>query len=168
MKRRNRPAGRALGQAKESAMKTPILAAALFAAASAATFAFAQDAGPKPMEPANPNASATPAPPPAESPDARQLASDAEVGVARRAYRASCQRYQSFGFCDCLTAGVAQTLAPAEVRIAARDIGSWINAQGDAPGAADSDAAPPGANSVVRIEQVQAHYANTCQQFRRG
>ena len=149
-------------------MKTAILAAALFAAASAATFAFAQDAGLKPMEPANPSASVTPAPPSAESPDARQVASDAEVGVARRAYRASCQRYQSFGFCDCLTAGVAQALAPAEVRIAARGIGSWINAQGDAAGGADSDSTAAGSNSMTRIDQVQSHYAETCAQFRRG
>ena len=149
-------------------MKTAILAAALFAAASAATFAFAQDAGLKPVEPANPNASVTPAPASAESPDARQVASDAEVGVARRAYRASCQRYQSFGFCDCLTAGVAQALAPAEVRIAARGIGSWINAQGDAAGGADTDATSPGSNSMTRIDQVQSHYAETCAQFRRG
>lgn len=146
-------------------MKSAILAGALFAAASAATFAFAQDVGVKPMEQANPNASATPAPPSAEAPDARQVASDADVGVARRAYRASCQRYQSFGFCDCLTAGVAQALAPSEVRIAARDIGSWINAQGDAAGRADSDSTPSGASSAMRIEQVQSHYAETCQSF---
>ena len=56
-------------------MKTALLAAALFAAASAATFAVAQDAGLKPVEPANANASVTPAPPSAESPDARQVAS---------------------------------------------------------------------------------------------
>ena len=149
-------------------MKSAILAAALFAAASAATFAFAQDVGVKPMEQVNPNASATPAPPSAEAPDARQVASDADVGVARRAYRASCQRYQSFGFCDCLTAGVAQALAPSEVRIAARDIGSWINAQGDAAGGANTDATAPGANSMTRIDQVQSHYAETCQSFRRG
>lgn len=149
-------------------MKTVILAAALFAAASAATFAFAQDVGVKPMEQANPNASATPAPPSAESPDARQIASDADVGAARRTYRASCQRFESAGFCDCLTAGVAQALAPQEVRIAARGLGSWINAQGDAVGGADSDATDPGANSMTRIDQVQSHYAETCQSFRRG
>jgi len=149
-------------------MKSAILAAALFAAASAATFAFAQDVGVKPMEQADPNASATPAPPSSESPDARQVASDADVGVARRAYRASCQRYESFGFCDCLTAGVAQALAPQEVRIAARGIGSWINAQGDAAAGASTDAAEPGANSMTRIDQVQSHYAETCQSFRRG
>ena len=149
-------------------MKTAILAAVLFAAASAATFAFAQDAGMKPVEPGDANASATPAPPSAESPDARQVASDAEVGVARRAYRASCQRYESFGFCDCLTAGVAQALPPREVRMAARGIGSWINAQGDAGAGANTDATPPGADSMMRIDQVQSHYAETCQSFRRG
>lgn len=149
-------------------MKTAILAAALFAAASAATFAFAQDAGMKPVEPADPNASATPAPPSAEAPDARQFASDAEVGAARRAYRASCERYESAGFCDCLTAGVAQALPPQDVRIAARNIGSWINAQGDTVAGADSDRAEPGAGPMTRIDQVQSHYAETCQAFRRG
>ncbi|MFZ2029280.1 MAG: hypothetical protein WAU68_03145 [Vitreimonas sp.] len=150
-------------------MKTAILAAALFAAASAATFAFAQDAGLKPVEPTSANASVTPAPPSVESPDARQIASDADIGAARRTYRASCQRYQSFGFCDCLTAGVAQALAPQEVRIAARGIGSWINAQGDAAAAgASTDATEPGSNSMTRIDQVQSHYAETCQSFRRG
>lgn len=149
-------------------MKTAILAAALFAAASITTFAFAQDDGVKPMEQANPNASATPAPPSVEAPDARQIASDADVGAARRTYRASCERYEAPGFCDCLTAGVAQALAPQEVRIAARGLGSWINAQGDAAGGASSDATEPGANSMTRIEQVQSHYAETCQSFRRG
>jgi hypothetical protein len=139
-------------------MKTAILAAVLFAAASATTFAFAQDAGLKPQEPANVNASATPAPPSAESPDARQVASDADVGVARRNYRASCERYQSPGFCDCLTAGVAQALAPADVNVAARGIGTWINAQSNAGDASNAS----------HIERVQAHYADTCSQFRRG
>jgi hypothetical protein len=146
-------------------MKTIFLAAALFAAASTASFAVAQDT--KPTEQTDPNSSATPAPPTAEAPDARQIATDADVGAARRTYRASCQRHESAGFCECLTAGVAQALAPQEVRIAARDIGSWINAQGDAADSFESDATPIGANSQTRIEQVQGHYANACQQFRR-
>ena len=52
--------------------------------------------------------------------DARMIASDQEVGEARRAYRAACDRVESTGFCECVTAGVAQALHPSEVRIAAR------------------------------------------------
>ena len=148
-------------------MKTIVLAMALFATASIGSFAVAEDLA-KPMEQTNANSSATPAAPSVEAPDARQIASDADIGVARRTYRASCQRYESAGFCDCLTAGVAQALVPQEVRIAARGIGSWINAQGDAADRSVSDSTPLGANSQIRIEQVQGHYADTCQQFRRG
>ena len=64
--------------------------------------------------------------------DARSLASDQAVGEARRYYRAQCNEYQSPGFCECVTAGVAQALMPEEVRIAGRTIGQRINAQGDA------------------------------------
>ena len=71
-------------------MRTVLAAALLFTTVSAATFALAQESVAPPMEQANPNASATPAPPTAEAPDARQVASDAAVGQARRYYRAQC------------------------------------------------------------------------------
>src|SRR5215475_13268560 len=113
-------------------MKTAFAAALVFTTVSAAGFAFAQEESvAPPMEQANPNASATPAPPSTEAPDARQVASDADVGQARRYYRAQCNRYESAGFCDCVTAGVAQALTPSEVRIAARTIRDRITAQGD-------------------------------------
>ena len=143
-------------------MKTLLTAALLASAVSFAGLALAgpmtpTEPGPKPAE------AATAAP----TPDARSLATDQDVGQARRAYRAACQQHESAGFCDCLTAGVAQALMPQEVRIAARTIGQRINAQGDAYGSESSDMTETGANSQTRIEQVEAHYADACQQFRR-
>ncbi|MEZ5960360.1 MAG: hypothetical protein R3C30_08015 [Hyphomonadaceae bacterium] len=96
--------------------------------------------------------------------DARSLASDQAVGEARRYYRAQCNQYESPGFCDCVTAGVAQALMPEEVRIAGRTIGERINAQGDASIASQSDATAA-MTSAERIEQVEGHYADACAQF---
>lgn len=103
--------------------------------------------------------------PPAElvAPDARSTASDAEVGQARRAYRNACNRVQSPGYCECVTAGVAQALAPDEVNLAARTIGQRINASVAPP---ESDVPPAGASSADRIAHVEAFYANSCAQFR--
>lgn len=148
-------------------MKTVLAAALLFTAASAVSFALAQESMTPPMEQANPNASATPAPESAEAPDARQVASDADIGDARRYYRAQCSKHESAAFCECVTAGVAQALTPQEVRIAARTIGERITAQGDAAQGATTDRAAAGANSRDRISQVEGHYADACQQFRR-
>ncbi|MFT3728262.1 MAG: hypothetical protein QM759_10610 [Terricaulis sp.] len=147
-------------------MKTALAAALLFTAASAASFALAQESVAPPMEQANPNASATPAPETNEAPDARQVATDADVGAARRYYRAQCNKHESAAFCECVTAGVAQALTPQEVRIAARGIGERINAQGDGAQGGNTDQAGVGANSMSRIEQVEGHYADACQQFR--
>lgn len=97
--------------------------------------------------------------------DARSLASDQAVADARRYYRAQCNEYESSGFCECVTAGVAQALMPEEVRIAARTIGERINAQGDAAISSDSDASDA-MSSAQRIEQVEGHYAEACAQFR--
>jgi hypothetical protein len=147
-------------------MKTAFAAALMLTTVSAAGFALAQESAKPPMEQANPNASATPAPPAAEAPDARQIASDAEVGQARRYYRAQCNRYESSGFCDCVTAGVAQALSPKEVRMAARTIGERITAQGDAGGGGVSDQTDS-VDPRLRIQQIEGHYADACQQFRR-
>lgn len=97
--------------------------------------------------------------------DARSLASDQAIGDARRYYRAQCNEYQSVGFCDCVTAGVAQALMPEEVRIAARTIGERINAEGDAAYSTQSDATAA-MSSAERIEQVEGHYADACAEFR--
>ena len=97
--------------------------------------------------------------------DARSLASDQAVGEARRYYRAQCNQYESPGFCECVTAGVAQALMPEEVRIAGRTISERINAQGDAGAASQSDASVA-MSSAERIGQVEGHYADACAQFR--
>ncbi len=158
-------------------MRKIIAAAALLSAASLTTLAIAQT---KPLDPhgmydptlqtqqtMDPPVLVAPATgSPTVVPDARALASDREVGEARRAYRAACQQQETPGFCDCVTAGVAQALMPAEVRIAARTFDDRIPAQGDAYAAASSDMTPVGASSAERIAQVEAHYADACAQFR--
>lgn|SRR5690606_31996962 len=107
-------------------------------------------------------------PPPTTTPptsfDARTLASDEEVGEARRYYRAQCERHQSRDFCECVTAGVAQALMPAEVRLAARSIGERINAEGDTNDEFDGAVAE---SSAERIARIESHYAGACAQFRR-
>lgn len=144
-----------------------ILNAALAAAASlsllAATTSPQTDASPTP---ATPSVTAAPLVSPAPQPDARSVASDAEVGEARRAYRAQCSTIENAAFCDCVTAGVAQALAPAEVRMAARTIRGRLDAQGDAPRSDNSDSTPIGADAMTRIEQVEAHYADACAAYR--
>ena len=143
-------------------MKTPLIAALMLGAASLAGVALAQTE-PKPAEPVAPAATTSPV---ASTSDAQSHASAEEVGVTRRAYRAACERHESRGFCDCITAGMAQVLAPTEMRIAARTIGERINAQGDAAPTPQTDTAPIGSNSQERIAHSEAHFANVCAQFR--
>ena len=131
-----------------------LLAAALFSAASFAAFA----AEPK-MD--LPKAADT------TSVDARTVASDEEVGQARRAYRAQCGRFESAAFCDCVTAGVAQALAPSDVRLAARTIRERLTAQGDAAPTAATDPAIGEGDAMSRIEQAEGHYADACSSFRK-
>lgn len=98
--------------------------------------------------------------------DARSMASDRDVGDARRYYRAQCNKHESAGFCECVTAGVAQALMPEEVRIAARTIEDRITAEGDASIASDSDGSTIPMSSAERIAQVEGHYADACALFR--
>jgi hypothetical protein len=144
---------------ENSAMKTPLITALLLSAASFAGVALAQTET-MPADPAPVLA------PPLVATDAQSHASAQEVGVTRRAYRAACERHESRGFCECVTAGMAQVLAPAEMRVAARTISERIDAQGDAAPASDTDTAPAGSSSHERIEHTEAHYANVCAQFR--
>jgi len=154
-------------------MKTPLIAAVLLCTASLAGVALAQTEA-KPVEPV-PQATTDMAEPMAEPmtstpvhvTDAQSIASTAEVGVTRRAYRAACNRYESASFCECVTAGVAQVLVPAEMRIAARTIGDRITAQGDASVVGQTDTAPIGASSQERIETAEGFYADSCAQYRR-
>lgn len=151
-------------------MRKFITAAVLLASASFATYAIAQSEKPaeKPVIAMDQDQLAeAPAPGPEAAPDAQSIASTQQVAEARRYYRAQCERYESAGFCDCVTAGVAQALMPEEVRIAARTIGERINAQGDASASGVSDSTVGASSSAMRIEQVEGHYADACQQFRR-
>ncbi len=154
-------------------MRKFIVAAALAFSVSAGAIAFAQtkdDAVTQQGVRGTPLDSAAAAPmlaPQAEiATDARSLASDQAVGEARRYYRSQCVQQQSPGFCECVTAGVAQALMPEEVRIAGRTIAERINAQGDASISSESDATAA-MSTAARIEQVEGHYAEACAQFRR-
>lgn len=148
-----------------------LLASALLAlSVSAGAIAYAQIKDEPVMEgvraqPMDTSAAPLPAEAEVTATDARSLASDQAVGEARRYYRAQCNRYESAGFCDCVTAGVAQALMPEEVRIAGRTIRERITAQGDAPIASDSDATAA-MSSAERIEQVEGHYADACASYR--
>ncbi|MBL8546471.1 MAG: hypothetical protein JNL81_08400 [Hyphomonadaceae bacterium] len=153
-------------------MRKFVVAAVLALGVSAGAIAYAQGKG----EPGDQGVRATPMDTYAESAvmeprgeidasDARSLASDQAVGEARRYYRAQCNEYESAGFCECVTAGVAQALMPDEVRIAARTIGERINAEGDAAISSQSDTTTA-MSSAERIEQVEGHYAEACAQYR--
>jgi hypothetical protein len=149
-------------------MRKLAIAAALLSAASLTSIALAQDKPkPDPMPEAVVSEEQQPMLAAAATTDARSLASDAEVGQARRAYRAACERYENHGFCECVTAGVAQALLPAELRMATRGMRDRITAQGDAAGGGQSsDAVPQGASSQTRIEIIEGHYADACASLR--
>lgn len=150
-------------------MRKYLAAAAMLSAASITTLAFAQkqvELPPVAQQDATAPVMVAPAGGWSVVPDARALANDQDVAQARRAYRATCSQHENAGFCECVTAGVAQALMPEEVRIAARTFGDRIPAQGDAYGSSESDATITGASSAVRIEQVEGHYADACGEFR--
>ncbi|MGE0045974.1 MAG: hypothetical protein AB7J28_04630 [Hyphomonadaceae bacterium] len=148
-------------------MKT-LAAAALLGAASLVPLAIAAEAPSGADSGAAPaiEESATPLQSPigqSEVPDARSMASDAEVGEARRYYRAQCETFESAAFCECVTAGVAQALAPEDVRLAARTSRERLPAMGDAATAGLTDQSnEPLANQSTRIEEVEAFYADAC------
>ncbi|MGE0045975.1 MAG: hypothetical protein AB7J28_04625 [Hyphomonadaceae bacterium] len=52
--------------------------------------------------------------------DARSVATDEQIRVSRRAYRAECQRHQPLDYCDCMTGGMAQALEPRDLDVATR------------------------------------------------
>jgi hypothetical protein len=91
-------------------MKYLILAAVLIAAACATGTA------PPSQAAAAPGSQATSSSPNYQ--DARSTASDEDVRVARRAYRGACERRNSTGYCECMTGGMAQALAPSELAVA--------------------------------------------------
>lgn len=54
--------------------------------------------------------------------DARSVASDDAIRVSRRAYRDACQRSMSADYCECMTASMAQSLAPADLDVASAQL----------------------------------------------
>lgn len=94
--------------------------------------------------------------PVADSPnyqDAHSNASETEIRYVRRAYRAACQRTQSEGFCECMTGGMAQALAPSDLAIATA--------------ALDGRSMPASAPARARAEAVRAAVEPGCASFRR-
>jgi hypothetical protein len=103
-----------------------------------------------------PQASSAAAQAPTASPtyeDARSNASDAEIRDARRAYRAACQQTQSDGFCECMTGGMAQALAPADLAIATA--------------ALEGRSVPASAQARARVELARGQVEPGCASFRR-
>jgi hypothetical protein len=84
--------------------------------------------------------------------DARSTASDAEVGVARRAYRAACERHLSIGYCECMTGGMAQELPPNELAVATAAFSRQ-----------HVDATP---EQRAHVESVRADYDRACSSVR--
>lgn len=120
-------------------IRSTALAGILFAAACLGAGVQSALAGPKPADESY-------------TTDARSTASDAQVAVARRAYRAACERRLSTGYCECMTGGMAQELSPSELAIAtAAFSGQHVSAT---------------ATQRARVEAVRAEYEPGCASFR--
>ncbi len=91
--------------------------------------------------------------------DARTEASDEEVRTARRAYRAECQRYQTVDYCECMTGGMAQALAPADLGTATALLAHDLT-NAPAPAALDR-------NSVSSAQAAAADFEPSCRANRR-
>lgn len=91
--------------------------------------------------------------------DARSRASDEDIRAARRAYRAACQQLQSDDYCECMTGGMAQSLAPSDLRTAIALLPHNL-----------SGAAMPEGLSQTSIDAAQAaaaEYEPLCRPYRR-
>jgi hypothetical protein len=137
-------------------MKLAAFATAAMITFSAVTLAIAQTPGQQ-------------AQPPGYVADSQSTYDPREVAGARQAYRAACQGHQSNEFCDCLAAAVAQAMPPGLVRQARTGIGDRLADVGSDPNTPlyNADARSGLDDPDGRIRQVEAHYANTCAQFRR-
>jgi hypothetical protein len=138
-------------------MQIAPIAIAAFVAAGVFTAAIAQTPEQNPQ-----------ALPPGYVADSQSTYNAREVAGARQRYRAACQRHQSREFCDCLAAGVSQAMPPGLVRQASSGIGDRIAAPGDANAPIYRADARVGVDDPEgRIVEVEGHYANACEQFRR-
>jgi len=96
---------------------------------------------------------------PTHSEDARSHASDEDIRIARRAYRAACQQLQSDDYCECMTGGMAQSLAPPDLRTATALLPHTLSAA----------AMPEGLNqtSIDAAQAASADYEPLCHLYRR-
>jgi hypothetical protein len=73
------------------------------------------------------------------------------VRVARRAYRAACERHNSVDYCECMTGGMAQALSPSELAVAtAAFTGAHVNAS---------------AETRAHVEAMRTEVDRGCSQF---
>lgn len=96
---------------------------------------------------------------PTYSEDARSFASDEDIRIARRAYRAACQQLQSDDYCECMTGGMAQSLPPNDLRTATALL----------PHNLSGAAIPDGLNqtSIDAAQAASADYEPLCREYRR-
>lgn len=84
--------------------------------------------------------------------DARSVASDEAIRASRRAYRNACLQTLSADHCECLTASMAQSLAPPDLDAAAARLrGGAVSGE-----------------SAARIAPAQAQAEAACAQYRRS
>jgi hypothetical protein len=97
--------------------------------------------------------------PPTYTEDARSHASDEDIRIARRAYRAACQQRQSDDYCECMTGGMAQSLAPDDLRTATALL----------PHNLSGAAVPEGLNrtTIDAAQAASADYEPLCRPYRR-
>lgn len=94
--------------------------------------------------------------------DAKSFYSEAEVGVARRAFRTQCTAQADAGVCDCLAAVYAQTLTPPEVNLAT----AMLDSTGRRSAQAMRSFSTPEAQAAARshVEEAAAKYEPICRQ----
>lgn len=91
--------------------------------------------------------------------DARSHAGEAAIRDARRAYRAECQLHQSADYCECMTGGMSQALAPEDLNAATALLAHRLSG---APGPEHVSRA-----AARAAEEASERYDPLCRGFRR-
>lgn len=94
--------------------------------------------------------------------DAKTYYSDADVGVARRAFRAQCSATEDAGVCDCLAAGYSQSLTPPEVNLATAMLAPKALMKSKAMNSFSTPEAQEAART--HVEEAKAQYEPLCHQ----
>jgi hypothetical protein len=83
--------------------------------------------------------------------DAKTFYSEADVGVARRAFRAKCATTEDAGVCDCLASGYSQSLTPPKALMKSKAMNAFTT---------------PEAQEAARahVEEAAAQYEPLCHQ----